>query len=275
MSDLSPAEANRLFYETYAPDYDALEYCAHAPEAQQRLRDAVEPALSALGPDARVLDAGGGSGNVSALIADRGFRPRLVDVSAEMVAQWEEKARARGLEPDTEVAPLEEFFERDDQRWDLIVFSSVLHHLEKPIQLLETATGRLQPGAFLVTVFDPLELRRSRVVLRKLDYLFWLITRSPEQIPRFIARRLRPGGGQAGEDNVGAIAEYHAVSGLDDRAIIDALRANGIEVVAHERTHDARFGLVRAISRATRMPTSFSLVLRRRSAPQPQDSLEA
>jgi len=266
MSNLSPGEANRLFYKTHARHYDTVEYCAHAPEAQERLANAIGPALAALGPDARVLDAGGGSGNVSSLLADRGFRPRLVDVSAEMVARWEAKARARGLEPDTEVAPLEEFFERDQDCWDLIVFSSVLHHLEQPISLLEMAVRRLQPGGFLVTVFDPLQLGRVGTLLRKLDYLLWVVRHSPQRIPGVVARRLRPGATGGGEDNLGAIAEYHAVRGLDDWAIIEALGAGGMDLVAHGRTYDARFGIVRAISSAMRTPTSFSLVMRRRAA---------
>jgi SAM-dependent methyltransferase len=267
VGELTPAEANRLFYASYAKVYDATEFCAHAPEAQRRLREALEPALGVLGPGARVLDAGGGSGNASALMLQRGFEPVLVDVSEEMVARWREKASVLGFEPETQVSSLEQFLAADQRNWDLIVFSSVLHHLEDPVGLLESARRRLAPGGFIVTVFDPLELGSRGIALRKLDYLLWLITRSPGALPGLIRRRLRPAAPGPGEPNVGAIAEYHAVRGISDRAIIEALGRSGLDVVAHQQNHDARFAAVRAIARALRMPTAFSLALRAPSGP--------
>lgn len=268
MSELRPVEANRLFYAGYAEHYDAAEFCAHAPEPQLRLREALEPAIAALESSARVLDAGGGSGNASAALHDRGFEPVLVDVSAEMVGKWRAKAAARGFEPEVRVSPLEEFFAAEERRWDLIVFSSVLHHLEDPITLLESAAARLAPGGFIVTVFDPLALGRRGVALRKFDYVLWLLMHSPAELPARIRRRLRPSARAGAEANVGAIAEFHAERGIDDGAIIDALGRAGLGLVSHQRTYDARFAAARTAARVMRMPTAFSLALRAPEGPQ-------
>ena len=262
MTTLTPAEANRLFYAEHAVDYDATEFCANAALGQQRLRQALAPALGALPPDPRVLDAGGGSGNASRYLFEQGLQPVLVDVSAEMVALWRSKASALGYEPQTQVAELEEFFAEDQRSWDLVVFSSVLHHLEDPGRLLGQVARRLAPGGFIVTVFDPLQLPRRGAILRKLDYLGWLILHARGELPRVVAQRLRPGAGAEATVNVAAIAEYHAGTGLDDRALVAALAGAGLQVVTHQRTYDCRFSLTHRLARAMRMPTAFSVVVR-------------
>ena len=213
MTTPTPAEANRLFYAEHAVDYDATEFCANAALGQQRLRQGLAPALGALPPDARVLDAGGGSGNASRYLFEQGLQPVLVDVSAEMVALWRSKASALGYEPQTQVAELEAFFAGDQRSWDLVVFSSVLHHLEDPGRLLGQVARRLAPGGFIVTVFDPLQLPHLGAILRKLDYVGWLIVHARGELPRVVAQRLRPGAGSAARVNVAAVAECHAGTG--------------------------------------------------------------
>jgi SAM-dependent methyltransferase len=262
MTTLTPAEANRLFYAEHAVDYDATEFCANAELGKQRLREAMAPALALLPPEARVLDAGGGSGNASHYLFEQGLQPVLVDVSDEMIELWRRKAAGLGFEPQTQVAELEEFFSEDEREWDLVVFSSVLHHLEDPQRLLVQAARRLAPGGLVVTVFDPLRLPRRGAVVRKLDYVGWLFVHARGELPRVVAQRLRPKAPAAPAPNIGAIAEFHAVTGLDDRALISALEGTGLTVVAHRRTHDARFAIFRGLARAMRMPTSFSMVMR-------------
>ena len=266
MSGLTPTEANRLFYASRADEYDATEFCVNNPLGKRKLRNALKYALPSLGPDAKVLDAGGGSGNASAFLVEQGFAPYLVDVSPEMVAVWERKARVQGYESRCEVRPLEDFFATDRRRWDLIVFSSVLHHLEDPTGLLELAAHRLEPGGFIVTVFDPLDLRRAGVALRKLDYLVWLITHSAWELPKLVAQGVRSRVRPTTQENVGAVAEYHAVTGINDREITARLTDSGLVVVGHERTCDARYSFFRWLAELMRTPTSFSLALQ---APAP------
>jgi SAM-dependent methyltransferase len=265
--NLTPAEANRRFYAEYAELSDSTEACANCGFARRRLESALEHALVQLPPDARVLDAGGGSGNASLILVERGFDPLLVDVSPEMVAIWEQKARALGYWPRSEISTLEEFFGADQRRWDLIVFSSVLHHLYEPEALLRQAAASLEPGGFIVTIFDPLKLSRVGLVLRRLDYLCWLLLKSPGHLARRIWARAR-GGDEGGDGlNTGELAEYHAVTGLDDQVLVRALNDSGMEIVAHECLSDARFGVIRTLARLARIPTAFSLVARSTAPP--------
>src|SRR5690242_5603457 len=136
---LTASEANRLFYADLAAEYDRTERCAFTPGERAKLRGALERALERVGPTPTALDAGGGTGNASSILVELGVEPLVVDVSPEMLAVWRAKATALGHEPHTEASGLEEFLDEGDESWDLIVFSSVLHHLEEPLRVLQLA----------------------------------------------------------------------------------------------------------------------------------------
>jgi SAM-dependent methyltransferase len=258
---VDPAEANRRFYAIHAQEYDEIERCLNEDAPRQRLEALLDTATAGLAPDARVLDAGGGSGNASLMLSERGFHPLVVDVSPEMVELWEEKATAAGFKPSSQIAPLEEFFATDERRWDLIVFSSVLHHLENPVAVLRAAADRLEPNGFIVTVFDPLVLPRpSFWLLRRLDYILWVLVKSPGRVPGLVRKRLGGGDAPDAPDDFGAIAEYHAMSGLRDDELITTLADAGVRVAVHDRIYDARFGVLRWLARRIHRPTAFSLV---------------
>jgi SAM-dependent methyltransferase len=261
---MSAAEANRVFYRDNADRYEEFEFCTFGELPQRHLRGLLRRALAEVGPPARVLDAGGGSGNASLALLERGLDPIVLDISPEMVARWEMKARALGHEPRSEVASLEEFFATDERDWDLIVFSSVLHHLEHPVEVLRAAASRLAPGGAIVTDFDPIAVDARNRFVRRLDYLLWGLRHSPGKVLRTVARRLRSLRDEASESpNVGALAEAHAMSGLDDFSIAEQMRSRGLEVVVHDRIPYARYAVLRRVLGWTRSPTIFAFVLRR------------
>ncbi len=126
MPDPGAPEANRLFYAERAETYDATEACVVDPRQQARLQHILERAVALVPEHPRALDACGGSGNASLALAALGARPVTVDVSPEMLALYERKARAAGFEPDARLDIVERFLERDPSTWELIVFSSAL-----------------------------------------------------------------------------------------------------------------------------------------------------
>ncbi len=260
---LSAAEANRRFYEAKAAEYEATEYCTFGEQPQHQLRNLLARAMAAANSPRRVLDAGGGSGNASIQLAALGVEPVLVDVSTAMARRWIEKARRLGIEPRVEIASLEDFFAADGREWDLIVFSSVLHHIEDPTSLMLSAAGRLAPGGTIATIFDPLSSTPMRGLIRRLDYLLWILRNSPASLPPIVARRVGIGKEKGAGDSLGTMAERHAMTGLDDDALVGALADRGLEVVMHERSYHARLGAMRALARILRTPTNFSLVVRR------------
>lgn len=160
--------------------------------------------------------------------------------------------------------PIEEFFSSDARSWDLITFSSALHHLDDYTQVLSAAAARLAPGGLLLTIFDPTLATRGLRLGRKIDFVAWLALRRPRRFVGLLSglarRAMRPG---EGREHVGRIAERHAYTGIDDHELVRAARRCGLEVITHERSYDARLAPVRLALRRLDRPSSFHLVLER------------
>lgn len=257
---MTAAEANRLLYSELAQSYDRVESCVVNSRQRRRLRDALDEALNAVPRTSRVLDACGGSGNVSAILAGQGVVPTVVDVSREMLARWESRAESMGLHPETHVAPIEEFLRADGRRWDLIVFSSALHHLEDPDAVLVTAATCLAPGGAILTIYDPTLATRTLLVLRMVDWLGHLLLHRPREFvavgQRWLARR-RSGAPTNNAPHIGRLAERHALGGIDDLKLHRTLQNHHLNVVIHERSYEARLLVVRLLLRLSRRPSSF------------------
>src|SRR5580704_6053720 len=136
---LSAADANQKFYADHAELYDRTECCVVDPRQQRRLNDAIDEALALITRAPLILDACGGSGNASVALGRHQLVPVVVDVSPEMTALWEKKARSAGIEPEIHVQSVESFLSSDPRAWDLITFCSALHHLEDPGRVLAQA----------------------------------------------------------------------------------------------------------------------------------------
>lgn len=262
--NLTAAEANRTYYAAIAETYNETEECVVEGRLRLRLRRALERALADLPPSPRVLDACGGSGNVSLLLLEAGVSPTTVDVSPEMLRIYEAAARARQAEPDMHVGEIDSFLRDGPQEWDLIVFSSALHHLDDYASVLRLAASRLAPGGMVLTMFDPLLVGRPGRVLRRLDYVLHVLLRTPGRVPATLGRKLRHGSRRAApEHSVGASAERHALTGIDDRELDRLFREAGLDVIVHERRYEGRFGVTRLAYRALRQPSSFEFLVRR------------
>jgi SAM-dependent methyltransferase len=264
---LTASEANRLFYADLAAEYDRTERCAFTPSETAKLRQALERALGQVGPAPQVLDAGGGTGNAASILVGLGVEPLVVDISPEMLEVWQAKAVSLGCEPRTKVGELEEFLSACTDSWDLIVFSSVLHHLEEPARVLELASKRLAPGGVILTMFDPTPGTRMLRMLRRADWAVWAVLHYPRRALELVRGRLRRvAGNQSAELQVGRRAERHAYHGIADDELVARMSSRKMEILDHSRTYDARYLLVRLALRLVSRPSTFSLLLRRPTA---------
>lgn len=265
-SELSALDANRLFYADRADTYDQLEHCASAERSRNRLESLLCQALAAVGrsPNSvQALDAGGGTGNASSILVSLGVDPLLLDASPEMAALWERKADADGHAAHTVLGSVEAFLATNPRSWDLIVFSSVLHHLDDPARVLRSAASRLAQGGVIATCFDPIAMGTAGRALRRLDWACWELVHAPRGFAATVGARVRRTlSPETGGPEVGRRAEVHALSGLDDRALATTLHDCGLEVLAHRRSFDARHGWARNTFRAVGAPSSFELLAR-------------
>jgi SAM-dependent methyltransferase len=279
------ALANRLYYSRTAALYDATESCVCDRGAQQMLRDDLDRILRTWGGDPRdmrCLDACAGSGNVSLKLLARGAQVTACDVSPELLKILEVRASQIGPMPTIVCDDIVGFLLGASDLFDLIVFSSALHHLANIPTVLKLSGKRLAPGGLLYTVFDPILRRELGVFARGLlaiDYLVFKISRHrPDFIPglrRRITRALRSRQVSAGErkaglglepENLGVLAEYHVEEGVDDEGLLGILQAEGLEKIWHLRYAGARYSVARALLTRMNQPTSFRLLARKPAA---------
>ena len=273
------AEANREFYAKTAGQYDATESCVTDSGTQSELEATLDRVLAVLGKrpgEVLALDACGGSGNISLKLLRRGVEVILTDISPELQGIFEAKCGQLGLRSQTVCSEIAEFLSATGLSFDLIVFSSALHHLENIDEVLTLAFDRLKPNGLLFTVFDPATSARlstvSRILLRT-EYFAFKVFCQTADLPKAVGRRVsRMVSGSSSDDKssvnlnsatAGMLAEFHVEKGIDDLALTQRLRQVGYEVVWHERSAGTRFALTGWIVRRLGDVTSFSLLLRK------------
>ena len=273
------AAANRLFYAQTAAQYDTTETCVTDPRAQALLEQDLDRILQLLQRPAaqvRALDACGGSGNISLKLLRRGVRVTLADISEDLQAIFRQKCTAAGFTPTVFTGEIAAFLANTTDHFDLVVFSSALHHLENVEAVLRLARERLAPGGLLFTTFDPTARAQHHWltrVLQRLDYFgFKLFCQTSDVLGavRRRTKRLLAGTRAAAKDQAevnestaGLLAEYHVEKGIDDLALVSHLKQAGYEVVWHERYAGGRTALTRGLIKALGDATSFKLLLRR------------
>jgi 2-polyprenyl-3-methyl-5-hydroxy-6-metoxy-1,4-benzoquinol methylase len=279
------AMANRLYYSRTAALYDATESCVCDHGAQKMLRDDLDCILRMWGGDPRgmrCLDACAGSGNVSLKLLARGAQVTACDVSPELLKILEVKASQMGLTPTIVCGDIVDFLLGASGLFDLIVFSSALHHLANIPLVLKLSGRRLAPGGLLYTVFDPIPRRELGMFARGLlaiDYLVFKISRHRADFIPGLRRRIRRalrsrqvGAGQRKAEldlqpeNLGVLAEYHIEEGVDDEGLLGILQAEGLEEIWHLRYAGARYGVARGLLTRMNQPTSFRLLARKPAA---------
>jgi len=276
------AEANRQFYARIASLYDATETCVTDRRIQKCLENDLDQIMAMIGREPetiRALDACGGAGNVSLKLLSRRVEVTLADISPELLEIFRRKCAVSGFASRVVCAEIGLFLSETSQRFDLIVFSSALHHIENIERVLTLAFHRLEPRGLLYTIFDPTsrdKLHATTRALQRLEYLAFKLFFQTRDVPAAVSRRLSRmfSGVSAGQKSdatlsnatAGMLAEFHVEKGIDDLALGKKLREVGFELVWHQRYADCRFDLTRRMIEKTGDATSFKLLLRKPSS---------
>jgi SAM-dependent methyltransferase len=125
----------------------------------------VAAAVRHVAPGGFILDYGCGPGRIASQLADRGFRVRAVDPSADMIR---EATALRGSTPPVDFAilgdPAEELSART---YDAIVCSSVIEYVAEPATLLQGFHSALRDSGIVIISFaNRLSLWRFYAKLR-------------------------------------------------------------------------------------------------------------
>ena len=267
-------EANVAFYLQFANKYDSYETFLFNPAQQKSLEndlDRIGSYFVSLERPPSCLDCGGGTGNLTLKMCKRGWAVTVVDVSEKMIGLLQEKAKAHGYSPMIIHSPIERYLKKTRQTYDLITFSSVLHHLYSYLFVVEQSVQRLRPGGVFYSNYDPLA-RRSPFwarVFESLDTTIAKVLFDRKDVLPGIGRRLRklfsPSDTEFGRTllTAGDLAELHVTSGVDDRQILQILQTSGFSIVEHERFPTGRTNFTRSLNNRIRLSESFKIVARR------------
>lgn len=103
--------------------------------------------------NARVLDIGGGQGQFSLQLAQRGAQIHLCDISAEMLRLAQDQFTAAGMPLISQHCSLQDTATVFPQQYDIVLNHAVLEWLEQPLAALPLLTGRVKPGGWLSLMF--------------------------------------------------------------------------------------------------------------------------
>jgi 2-polyprenyl-3-methyl-5-hydroxy-6-metoxy-1,4-benzoquinol methylase len=141
--------ANVEFYRQIADKYESYEPYLFDSVLQKSLEDDLDKIGSyfdALGRPPSCLECGGGTGNLTLKMCARGWDVTVVDISEHMLDLLKEKARMRGYSPALVRSSIERFLEATDESFDLVAFSSVLHHLYSYPSVVWNAASQVRSG---------------------------------------------------------------------------------------------------------------------------------
>ena len=103
----------------------------------------------------RILDAGGGEGQMACELAALGHKVLLCDLSGEMIRRAEAAALEKGVSDNMQFVqcPAQHIAEHLEQPVDLILFHAVIEWLAEPQQALAALVDCLAPGGAISLMF--------------------------------------------------------------------------------------------------------------------------
>jgi ubiquinone/menaquinone biosynthesis C-methylase UbiE len=213
----------------------------------------------------RVVDMCGGAGK-SAFIFKK-LVPQaavtLVDLSEKMLDIARLRIREENI-GEIEIVQEDAFsFLKRDRQFDIIVFSSAIHHFKDPVNLLRSAAQRLSEHGVIITIADPNILTKTKRY-KTLAFLFCCWADKMTIIKRTVNRGvgLFTGEAAAAADDFD-IAEYQAYKGMCDLQLKDDLHEAGLNPLLHMQYPAGGDPFMTRIMSLFKLHWAFCLILTR------------
>lgn len=219
----------------------------------------------------KAVDMCGGAGKATYILKkhDPECEVTLVDVSAKMLNIAREKVNKYGVSK-VKIVESDVFsFLDEPYEYDLIIFSSAIHHFKDPVELLKTAANRLSDRGIIITIADPTTLIRSK----RYRFLQFLISNRTVklQICKHLIQRIfnSSWSEQAAVkdwtcdiNNISDVAEYQTLSGIDDKFLVSRLKFYELYPLLHFRYPAGDYSLSKIMS-LLRISWAFALILKK------------
>ncbi|MGE5372002.1 MAG: class I SAM-dependent methyltransferase [Solirubrobacterales bacterium] len=218
------------FYDDEQPGqaYEYLEHAVTFKVVTDYLRKKGKKDLTA-------IDVCGGAGKAAFMLHDCGVKDIvLLDSAQKMLDIASRKISQNQIEG---IVPLQEdalgYLENTERTFDILVFSSAIHHFKDPANLLDLGFKRLAPGGVLITLGDPTRVVSSSRYLNAVDFFLFLTHRDQRKvilksIPARITGTYRP-------PEYKDPAEYQAFLGIEDHGLKNSLVSRGMKPLIHFR----------------------------------------
>ncbi len=108
--------------------------------------------LLLLAPRARYADLGIGDGLLTLMLAEVASSVTAVDLSPQMLAQLDARAKAKGIKNIVSVEGNIDSLPLPEASHDIVVMSQALHHANEPLAALKEAARILVPGGRLLVI---------------------------------------------------------------------------------------------------------------------------
>ncbi len=254
-----------------AADYEnGSPHLAH-PQLRNRviasIREVVLERMRALGR-CRVLEVGAGHGAFTDHVLALGAEVTITEMSRPMCSVLRRRLEHNALVSVHHDPDGEELFRQRD-RFDVVLFISVLHHIPDYLEFLSRIVDRVTPGGSLLSYQDPLFYPRRSWLSLKVDrtaFLMWRVFQG--ELRRGLATQMRRWRGTYDETALGDMVEYHVVrQGVDEEAIVALLGPRFANVSLIRYWSSANITLQRLGERTGAANTFGLLATGRRNAP--------
>jgi len=175
----------------------------------------------------RALDCGAGTGILGEILVNKNFDTYLMDISKEMIEICKKKTdnKAKYI-----VSDAQSLLAHTPKKFDVICFTSVLHHIKDYIGVLELAIDRLNPGGFIYIADEPQLVTKEKPMSCKMIEWFegniintYRLCKNPKHALNFLSKK--------DADFDVSIAEFHAAKGIDEKKIQDLFDKKGFKTI--------------------------------------------
>ena len=113
--------------------------------------------------NAHILELGCGTGYLHLPLLARGYHVTGVDLSPEMIGVLKEKIPGNQKPRSRLIAmDVEEFSRTNQDQYDAVVLSALLHHLYDYQMVVRKLCNQLKPGGLFLVFFEPLTVEPNR-----------------------------------------------------------------------------------------------------------------
>ena len=200
----------------------------------------------------KVLDIGSGTGNLSLKFLYLGCEVTALDISQKMLEILQSKV------PDTLRKKLklvcddaDHFLLHENQYYDVITFSSVLHHLPVYLKTVNLAISKLNLGGVLYIVHEPLPYK-ERKQLKLLKFIDGYLN--------YLSLRWKKAGILQIEHS---LTDVYAETGISLEKLLDLMQRNNMDIVMIRKYPSYKSTIINLLGELLRDKTHFRLIAKK------------